>query len=362
MFTLVYMTGMDNDPQQSVHLYNNQFIGNSVSQVGGVTLKFMRNVTVRGCTFQINTVAAGLGALYVYGSAAQVTFLTVRDTHFVANNGTRLVSPGIGTVSVSEITSFAECGGLYASYCGCVGVVGYEFSSNMGTGLSVHSDGSTLGRCTQADPVLFNQSTIGNNVDDLAAFTTFMGDYSGDSSFSYNTAPSANSLDASTVYLTGGAGLDILNVEFSVVSGCLFANNTGRQGAGLNLDTCMAAIVYNCSFEQNTARQQGGGIALGNSHAKGLLVIASSLYSNSAGSGAGIFGDAGANITISSTEIAGNSVAQNGSAVACDRCQGLYVQSGSNICSNFASWSGAGCYCNDCVVFQTHMAWFEGNR
>ena len=84
--SLVYITGVDDDPQQSVHLYNSNFTGNVVGQIGGVTLKSIRNVTVQGCTD--TTVPTGLGALYVYGSAAQVTFLTVRDTHFVANNGT----------------------------------------------------------------------------------------------------------------------------------------------------------------------------------------------------------------------------------------------------------------------------------
>ena len=368
--SLAYMAGMDDDPQQSVHLYNSHFTGNHANQTGGVSLKSMKSVTAQGCTFENITVPTGLGALYVYGSAAQVTFLTVRDTHFLANNGTRLFSPAFETVSVLEITSSAECGGLYALYCDCVGVVGSEFSNNTGTGLSVHSHGSTLGRCTEADPVLFHQSTIDDSADDLAAFATFMGDYNGtdmgldirNSSFTNNSAVSADNSDVSTVYSTGGAGLDVLNVEFSIISGCIFESNNCRQGAGLNLDTCLASIIYNCSFQQNSAHQQGGGIAFVSSHAKGLLVFGSQLYSNTAGNGAGIFGDAGANITISSTELAGNSVAQNGSAVACDRCQGLYVQSGSNIYSNFASWSGAGCYCNDCGVFQADGVTFKDNR
>lgn len=271
-------------------------------------------------------------------------------------------------MSVSEITSAVECGGLYALYCDCVGIVGSEFSNNTGTGLSIHGHGSTLGQCMESDTGLFQQSTIVDVADDLAALASFMGDYNGtdmgldirNSSFSYNTAASAN---ASSVHSTGAAGLDILGVEFSVVSGCHFDSNYGRQGAGLNLDTCLASIVYNCSFQQNLALFQGGGIKLANSHAKGLLVFGCQLYNNLAASGGGIFGDAGVNITISNgTWLEGTGATQNGSGVACDRCQGLFVQSGSTFYYNVASGSGGGCYCNDCVEIKTDGARFEGNR
>ena len=367
--SVVDMTGFEGELQQVMHVYNSNFTGNTANQMGGaVNLFSVRNVTVQGCRFEQNAAQTGLGALYVYGSLAQVTLLIVRDSFFLANNGTSLSQPDVHSVALTEAV---ECGGLYASYCQCVGVVDSTFGNNTGTGLSGHGHGSTFGQCGQSDAVLFNQSTI-VDASDLTSFSGFLGggqyndtDMGLDirkSRFTNNSAVSADTSQASTEYSTGGAGLDILDVELSAVSSCTFDLNVGRQGAGLSLDTCTASIVWNCSFTGNVALQQGGAIAFVNSHSIGLLVTYSNLYNNLASNGGAIYGDAGATIVISNgTQVQANDATGNGGGVSCDSCQSLKVQSSSDISNNLANTGGA-CYCNDCAVFEADDSSFWYNR
>ena len=369
---MIYMLGYDQYPVQGLNVYNSNFSGNTGESLGPVTLFAVGHVAIQNCVFEENVANTGLGALYVYGYPSQVTFLTVRSSSFVANNGTRSALP---PTEGAGITDTAECGGLYASYCACVGVIDSVFENNTGIGFAVHGHGSTLGSCGSSDPVLFNQSTIVDS-NGTAFFQNFMGRYDDieigldirGSSFTRNYAASVVRTTAEpetepTDFLTGGAGLDILDVQFSFLSNNTFQDNVGRQGSGLNLDTCFLSIVWNCSFHNNTAAKQGGALALVNSHNLGVLVANSSLTYGQAVTGGAIYGDAGATITISnSSQIAHNVAVTDGGGVYCSSCQSLVLQMESEISSNAAYQSGGGCYCDSCVTFTADNTSLMNNR
>ncbi len=191
-------------------------------------------------------------------------------------------------------------------------ISGSFFEYNIGTGLCVHSHGSTAGLCLKnGKDGFFNVSTI-VDADGEAFFQTFMGRYNDfdmgldirdcsftDNSAAFLTRTAPESETEPIDFLTGGAALNVLDVQFSFMSNNVFKNNIGRQGSGANLDTCFFSVFWNNTFDNNTATQQGAAIALVNSHNLGVLVVNSTLTNGQAVTGGAIYGDAGATITIS---------------------------------------------------------------
>lgn len=370
---IIYMLGYDKSPVQTMQLYNTTFDSNYGYSFGGaVTLFAVGNVTILNCTFQWNRARTGLGAVYLYGYETQVTQLTVSDSHFYANNGTQ---EDLAPTEAAALTDTAECGGLYASYCQCVASINTVYELNIGTGLCVHGHGSTAGQCGQNNPDLFNLSTIvGSN--GSAFFSDFMGRYNDiqmgldirGSSFINNSAASVlrqtpESQTEPIDFLTGGAALNILDVQFSFMSNNTFQNNIGRQGAGANLDTCFFSVFWNCTFDNNNATQQGGAIAMVNSHNLGVMVANSTLMNGQAVTGGAMYGDAGATITISNgSQLTHNQAVTDGGSVYCDSCQALLLQLGSNVSSNSAGQFGGAAYCASCVTVTAVGVTMSNNR
>lgn len=153
----LYLLGKDSNPTQQMNLYNSKFIGNEALYGGAVTLFAVGTVQVVGCSFENNYAIWGLSAFYVYGWVQQVTYFTMHDSSFIANNGTR---SALADPEQTGITDTAECSGLYLSSCKCVGIANSTFESNIGIGLCVHGQLGSSPDCSNSDPVLFNQSTI----------------------------------------------------------------------------------------------------------------------------------------------------------------------------------------------------------
>ena len=370
---VVYMLGYDKEPQQTTNIYNSVFYQNYGFSLGGaVTLSAVGTVNIQGCVFQENRARTGLGAVYAYGYETQVTSLTVRDSTFYGNNGTQ---EALAPTESAALTDTAECGGLYASYCQCVATSGSFFENNIGTGMCVHGHGSTAGSCIKDGSDFFNVSTI-VDADGTAFFQTFMGRYNDidmgldirDSSFINNSAAfvTRNAPESETEpidFLTGGAALNVLDVQFSFMSNSIFQNNIGRQGSGANLDTCFFSVFWNNTFDNNTATQQGAAIALVNSHNLGVMVANSTLTNGQAVTGGAMYGDAGATITISNgSQLTHNQAVTDGGGVYCDSCQALLLQLNSNISANHAGESGGAAYCTSCVTLTATGVSMSNNR
>ena len=369
---VLYMLGYDKDPQQTVNIYNSVFYQNYGYSLGGaVTLFAVGTVNIQGCLFQENRARTGLGAVYAYGYELQVTSLTVRNSTFHGNNGTQ---EALAPTESAALTDTAECGGLYASYCQCVATTGSFFENNIGTGMCVHSHGSS-GSCIQDGSDFFNVSTI-VDADGDAFFQTFMGRYSDigmgldirdcsftDNSAAFLTRTAPESETEPIDFLTGGAAVDVLDVQFSFMSNTVFKNNIGRQGAGANLDTCFFSVFWNNTFDSNTATQQGAAIALVNSHNLGVMVANSTVTNGRAVTGGALYGDAGATITISNgSQLTNNQAVTDGGAVYCDSCQALLLQLDSNISANHAGGSGGAAYCTSCVTLTAVGVSMSNNR
>lgn len=370
---VVYMLGYDKDPQQTMNIYDSSFAQNYGDLGGAVTLFAVGTVNIEGCRFQENRAWTGLGAVYAYGYELQVTSLTVLDSLFYGNNGTQ---ESLAPTESSALTDTAECGGLSASYCQCVAISGSVFEYNIGTGLCVHSHGSTAGLCLKnGKDGFFNVSTI-VDADGEAFFQTFMGRYNDfdmgldirdcsftDNSAAFLTRTAPESETEPIDFLTGGAALNVLDVQFSFMSNNVFKNNIGRQGSGANLDTCFFSVFWNNTFDNNTATQQGAAIALVNSHNLGVLVVNSTLTNGQAVTGGAIYGDAGATITISNgSQLTNNQALTDGGAVYCDSCQALLLQLDSNISANQAGAYGGAAYCTSCVTLTAVGVSMSNNR
>ena len=368
--SVVYMQGFDGDLNQVMHLYNSNFTNNTAQQLGAaVTAVSVKNVLAQGCMFTNNTAELGFGALYVYGSSARVTLLLVHDSQFISNNGTS-TGGDPDEIDMFDISSRVEGAGMYASKCQCVGVDSAAFTNNVGIGLSVLGQGSTLGNCGQSDSVLFNLSSSSNNSIDIGDFSDFLGagrynttnlvfDIRG-TQFSNNRAAQDTEVTSLADYAKGGAGLFVSDVELSMVTNCSFENNIGAQGAGLSLEASFATIVFDCYFFNNAA-QQGGALAVTGSN-KRLLVTQSRFRYNLAVYGGAIYGGAGATIEVKRfSNIYGNNAGTHGAGIACFSCQSLILYY-AYFDSNQASGEGGACYCADCNEVRADYASFTNNR
>ena len=368
----LYMLGENSTPTQQLNLYHSKFVGNHGFYGGAVTLFAVSVVQVFDCLFQDNYAVWGLSAFYVYGWVQQVTYFTMRDSVFVGNNGTRsaLADPG-----QTGITDTAECGGLYLSSCKCVGIANSSFDSNAGIGLCVHGQLGSSPDCSNSDAVFFNQNTVAGPSDE-AFLDHFLGRYDDlvitvdirDSDFSDNTdafltRTSAEPDDVQPIdYLTGGAGLDIQEVLFAVLSSNTFRGNQGRQGSAVHLDTCFASYIWNSTFDNNTATGQGGALAVVNTHTKGLLIANSTLSNNQALFGGALYADVGADLTLSNSLVIGNHAVTDGGAVFCDNCQQLRLEVRTDMRSNTAEGAGGAVYCDGCILLTVNAIMMTNNR
>lgn len=368
--SVVYMQGFDGDLNQVMHLYNSNFTNNTAQQLGAaVTAVSVKNVLVQGCMFTNNTANLSFGALYVYGSSAQVTLLLVYDSQFISNNGNSTGSDP-DRIDTFDISSRVAGAGVYASKCQCVGVNNATFTDNLGIGLSVLGQGSTLGNCGQSDSVLFNLSSSSNSSTDISDFSDFLGaeryntTYIGfdirNSQFSNNRAVKDTKVESLADYAQGGAGLFVSDVELILVTKCSFEENIGARGAGLSLEACFATIVFDCYFYRNAA-QQGGALAVTGSN-KRLLVTTSAFQYNLAVYGGAVYGGAGVSVEIKrSTDIYGNTAGTHGAVIACISCQTV-VFVFSALHDNGASGEGGVCYCEDCNEVRVDLTSFTNNR
>lgn len=357
----VYHLGKDAHPVQRLNLYNSQFMSNKASYGGAVTTFAVGTVQVVACVFEGNYATWGLSAFYVYGWSDQVTYFTMRDSIFSANNGTRNALP---EPEDTGITDTAECGGLYLSSCKCVGIANSAFNSNIGTGLCIHGQLGSSPDCHASDPVFFNQSTIGSSsnqellnsfldrLDDLVISVDIRDSYFTNNTDAFLTRVTPEPDEAQPIdFLTGSAGLDIQDVQYTVLSSSIFTNNRGRQGSAVHLDTCFTSYVWNCTFDQNSATGQGGALALVNSHSKGLLLANSTFTNGQALFGGAIYGEIGASITISqNSQLIQNTAVTAGGAVFCDNCKSLKLELQTNLSFNTAQGGGGAIYGDGCTL------------
>lgn len=369
---ILYHLGKDSNPSQELHLYNSQFVGNSASEGSGVTAFAVGVIRVVSCEFSDNWSSNGVSAFYVYGWVEQVTYFTMHDSSFRNNNGTRtqlVDNEGAGIIDT------AECGGVYLSSCKCVGIMNSTFEGNIGIGACVHGQQGSSPDCALSDPVFFSQSTVAGPEAE-PYLDDFLGFYDDlvitldirDSQFTSNTdaflvreKPEPEQVQPID-FLTGGAGLDIQDVLFTVLSVNTFTSNRGRQGSALHLDTSLTTYVYKCSFDNNTATGQGGAVALVNSHSKGLLLANSNISNSQALFSGALYGAAGAQITISnSSQLVSNHAVSDGGAVYCQSCQQLTLEQQANLSSNTAGGSGGAVFCDGCILLQAHAVHFTSN-
>ena len=368
----LYMMGNGSNPSQQLNLYNSIFIGNKGFYGGAVTLFAVGTVQVVACLFENNHAIWGLSAFYVYGWDQQVTFFIMRDSVFLSNNGTRLA---LADPDQYGITDNTECGGLYLSSCKCIGIANSTFQGNVGIGLCVHGQLGSSPACSNSDPVFFNQGTIAgpaaepfldeflDRYDDLVITVDIRGSQFSDNTDAFLTRTSAEPVEVQPIdYLSGGAGLSIQEVLFTVLSSNTFSSNLGRQGSAVHLDTCLATYVFNTTFDNNTATGQGGSVALVNSHSKGLLLANSTFTNSQALFGGAIYGDVSAAITISNSRLMSNQAVTDGGAVFCDNCQQLNLDLQTELSCNVAGGSGGAVFCDGCVLMTAHAVMMTNNR
>ncbi len=369
----LYLLGKDLHPSQQMNLYNSRFVGNQALYGAAVTIFAVGTIQVVACTFENNYAIWGLSAFYVYGWVEQLTYFSMRDSVFTGNNGTR---QALADPELAGIIDNAECGGLYLSSCKCIGIANSTFENNTGIGLCVHGQLGSSPDCSDSDPIFFNQSTIaGPEAEPF--LDDFLDRYSDlvitldirDSNFVSNTdaflvreepePEGAQPID----FLTGGAGLDIQDVLFTVLSSNTFISNRGRQGSALHMDTCFTIYIWNCTFDDNTATGQGGAIALVNSHSIGLLLADSTISNGQALFGGAIYGGAGAQITISNgSQLVSNQAVTDGGAIFCQSCQELSLQLQTNLSYNTAGGGGGAVFCDGCVLLQANQVEVSYNR
>lgn len=126
----------------------------------------------------------------------QVTYITLQDSVFTRNNGTRLEL----VAGVAGDTDSAQAAGAYLSNCQCTAVVNTTFQHNIGIGLAVHGHGASQGYCELFGPSIdrFNRSTILGGSNGTSLISNFLGQWNAmdtglaihDCAFVNNTASS----------------------------------------------------------------------------------------------------------------------------------------------------------------------------
>ncbi|KAL0055969.1 hypothetical protein WJX82_006250 [Trebouxia sp. C0006] len=334
-------------------------------------------LSVSNCSFN-NIVAASDSASAITLSQARLSLTDSSITNCKVTYGVVVIYSGGDSVSnsTSQTVTINNCHFLYnRAGQGVVYMLGYDKDPQQTMNIYDSSFAQNYGDLGGA-VTLFAVGTVNIEGYGEAFFQTFMGRYNDfdmgldirdcsftDNSAAFLTRTAPESETEPIDFLTGGAALNVLDVQFSFMSNNVFKNNIGRQGSGANLDTCFFSVFWNNTFDNNTATQQGAAIALVNSHNLGVLVVNSTLTNGQAVTGGAIYGDAGATITISNgSQLTNNQALTDGGAVYCDSCQALLLQLDSNISANQAGAYGGAAYCTSCVTLTAVGVSMSNNR
>jgi predicted outer membrane repeat protein len=349
----------------SMYFTNCTFVGNTGHQGGAVSLWDVALVVIASCRFENNSAINSYGlpgdgaALYVDGYTARDTALFIKNSTFLANNGSG--ASGSGAVTASQ--------------CQCIGIIDSNFENNLGIALSIElTQGDCEGSYVNAYPPLFNLSTIAGNED------TYLNQYTQDTVLGGSTSVDIRNTtfkgnvdstflqgvdtEAAASALRGGAGLNIQSTQRIVLTDLRFDGNQAWQGGALLLDSCFAIVIWSSTFTHNFATKGGGPVAsVDNAHLGGLFIGNTSVVDNTALTGGGVCGADQASIIIGNgTVFDGNEAAANGGAFACLECASLTVQDQVAMQTNYANASGGALYVDSLPAIQSTNTKYFGNR
>ena len=370
----MYVAGSQGANNQTIHLKNsyfaNHYQGETLNPSTGPNFWGVPLVIVDGCTFVNNSY------MYVYGYFPRVSSLFVLNSVFLNNIGMYNLTDATSDRK-GDINEAGEVSGVHAAWCRCVGVYNTSFANNIGAGLALRN---IMGDCEKDGsaavyPPLFNRSTIAGDEGSQWIINNTNTDPLTSTSVDIRQSQFANNVDPALIraaanesllqVLTGGGGgLIMMEVHRSVLADLLFENNQGVQGGAVQMDSCSITIMWNLTFSNNSASQQGGAIATTeNQLTDGIFMGAITASKNKAQSGAAIYADGGASLTITnSSYFEGNVAATRGAALHCINCQTITVQLGVVIKSNSAGQSGGAVFLDSCDEFTANDVQFTNNR
>ena len=344
----------------SMYFTNCTFEGNAGHQGGAVSLWDVALVVIDSCRFENNSaINNGDGAaLYVDGYTARDTALFIKNSTFLANNGSG--SFGSGAVTASQ--------------CQCIGIIDSNFENNLGIALFIKlSLGECEGSYVNAYPPLFNLTTIAGNEN------TYLNQYMQDTVLGGSTSVDIRNItfngnldstflqgvdtEAVATDLKGGAGLSIQSSQRIMLFDLHFDDNRAWQGGALLLDSCLATVIWSSTFTNNVATQGGGAIAsVNNVHYGGLFIGNTSATNNTALTGGALYGVDQASITIGNgTVFGGNEASTDGGAVACLECASLTFQDQVAMRINQAHAAGGALYADSSSAIQSTNTTYYGN-
>jgi predicted outer membrane repeat protein len=144
-------------------------------------------------------------------------------------------------------------------------------------------------------------------------------------------------IDGNTAYEGGGVGVDS-NGNFVQLTDCTLNANNASQGAGLWISANSGVVITASRFTGNQSEFAGGGIY----NAGGVTLDQSTLSSNSGTDGAGLYNQAGGNITANRNTLSGNrAIGGNGGGIY---NSGAVLMSNDTVSTNSATGNGGGVY------------------
>jgi CSLREA domain-containing protein len=335
--THAYMGGALDNYQGTVHIYDSTFTTNTAKTKGGAVFS-EGLLTVTGSTLTGNTATVSGGGIHntntltvtasdiSHNTAAEgggvYTTNTLTITESTLNENSANFGGGMyntGTLTVEQGTlsgnSATSSGGAIYNL-GTVMLTESTLSSNTSAtsgGGAIHNTNSltivssTLsgnearyggGIWSTAGSVLISDSTIRDN----AATSADGGGINLDSS---TATIQSSSIIGNTAQTDGGG---IRNGGTLTLSSSTISGNTGTYGGGIeNVGSSATASITDSTVSGNTARQYGGGI---DNYGATLTVTQSTLSSNTADYGAGIWNDN--TLNVQHTTIVNNIASANG--------------------------------------------------
>lgn len=326
---------------------------NCLQDGGGIYLS-SSTATHRNLTIT-NSSARNGGGIYL-NSSTLVPFERFDRSYILQNNATssggNVYMIGVSEISALDISQgFASLGGgLSASNStgrafDCV--ISENTCVNFGGGIRVES--SSVFELSSIDIVNNTAGRLGGaaSVDDSVVYHSQL-------TIMSNSAPSGAGLYTSS---------DVLFVP-SGLSQAYFAHNNPTVSKGVGGAVYIASNSNASLFQLNVLdgeAYQGAGVFVGG----GILQLhSSSIQSNKANSGGGVYLDFGSNVTISDCDFIENSVAFEGGAIASGGSQSdrsILVISNCSFISNDASTNGGGIAISDSTLTVMNSL-FNGNQ
>lgn len=248
-------------------------------------------LTVKESTFLDNVASSRTGYANGLGGAVyNKGILTVSDSTFSGNasgTGGALYSASGSTMIVensSILDNSTPCGGAGIASRGTTTVRGCTISNNMGIG--TWCEAGAAGIANEHGTMTVSRSVISGNTSE-----------SGSGGMSnYGTSPNSGDL---------------------TVTDSIIADNTGSSGGGIWNWWDASLTVTNCSVNGNMADLYGGGIYNGPYTGSNLTLINSTVTSNTANDGGGIYNGyptyyTGANLTMINSTVTNNKALGNG--------------------------------------------------